>query len=226
VKKRRVSDDKVIPEDNMVGGQDLFCTPLVSSIGKDYSQVVLVVKPQHRIYIVNKGTKEVDLPEGTLIAGFGKGKFKFREKEPDANPETHIPFVLTNHEARIVYGAGLKTLKEVVEEKRKAQANPQICYHRIEEIPGGEVGGFNVVPTNEVLFGLLEQDAPKGETTGPKQLLANRIGALIPTNHWKNSCMDIFWACQWTAMGLNAVRPVVALSAGATLPPGHALACN
>ena len=225
-KKRRVSQDKVIPEENMVGGPDLFRTPLVSSIGKDYSDVFLVVKPQHRIYILNKGTKDVDLPEGTLIAGFGKGKFKFREKEPDANPETHIPFLLTNHADRILYGTSLKTLKEVVDEKRKMQANPQICYHRMEEVPGGEVGGFNLVSTNEVLFGLLEQDAPKGETTGPKLLLANRMGALVPTKHWKNACMDIFWACQWTAIGLNAIRPVVTLTAGVVLPPGRALACN
>jgi hypothetical protein len=219
-KKRRVVADRVIEEQHMVGGDNLFKTPLVSGIGKDYSQVFLVVKPQHRIYIVNKSDGEVELLEGMLVAGFGKGRFKFKEQEPDANPETHVPFLLADSETKVLFGGGLRTLKELREEKRKTEGNPQICYHNMEEVPGGDIGAFKLSPTHEVLFSLLDQEV------GGKELLVNRVAAMIPTSFWKCHCLDIYWACKWTTNGLQAVRPVVCLSAGVSLPAGHALACN
>jgi len=223
-KKQRVEEKWVVKEEEMVAGQDLFRTPLISNIAKDVSKVYLVIKPQHRIYLLNAGDKEVELAEGTLVAGFGKGKFKFKEKEPEANPETHISFCLQSHDQKIMIGTTLRTLKSVVDEKRKTDANPKVCYHKMEEIPGDELGAFKVVQVTEVLFGLLEQqDVPKD---GGKDLLINRVGALIPISFWTTHCTDIVWSCKWTPAGLQAVRPVVCLTMGVTLPAGHALACN
>ena len=86
-----------------------------------------------------------------------------------------------------------------------------------------EVGSFRLSQTHEVLFALLDQEVPKD---GVKELLINKVGALVPTNVWKSHCLDIFWACRWTPTGLQAVRPVVCLTAGVSLPPGCALVCN
>jgi hypothetical protein len=223
-KKQRVEEKWVVKEEEMVAGADLFRTPLISNIAKDVSKVYLVIKPQHRIYLLNAGDKEVELAEGTLVAGFGKGKFKFKEKEPEANPETHISFCLQSHDQKIMIGTTLRTLKSAVGEKMKTDANPKVCYHKMEETPGDELGAFKVVQVTEVLFGMLEQqDVPK---EGGKDLLINRVGALIPTIFWKSHCLDIIWAMRWVPSGLQPVRPVCCLTQGVVLPPGQALACN
>ena len=114
-------------------------------------------------------------------------------------------------------------LKDVANEKRKTDATPKICYHTVEEVPNDEVGSFRLSQTHEVLFALLGQEVPKD---GSKELLINKVGALVPTNVWKSHCLDIFWACRWTPTGLQAVRPVVCLTAGVSLPPGFVLASN
>ena len=124
-KKQRVEEKWVVNEEEMVAGADLFRTPLISNIAKDVSKVYLVIKPQHRIYLLNAGDKEVELAEGTLVAGFGKGKFKFKEKEPEANPETHTSFCLQSHDQKIMIGTTLRTLKSVVDEKKEDGCQPK-----------------------------------------------------------------------------------------------------
>ena len=176
-KRLRVQPDYIIEEQKMIGGEDLFRTTLMN--GKELPEVSLVVKPGHRIYIVNKGATIAELTDGLIVAGFGKGKFKFKESEPDANPATHIAFHLTNSENKIFF--------------------------------------------NNTACTLLDQEVPKD---GSKDLLSNKVGALVPTNFWKSHCLDIFWACRWTPAGLQAVRPVVCLTASVSLLPGFAIACN
>ena len=220
-KRLRVQPDYIIEEQKMIGGEDLFRTTLMN--GKALPEVSLVVKPGHRIYIVNKGATIAELTDGHIVAGFGKGKFKFKDSEPDANPATHIAFHLTNSENKIFFNNTTCTLKDVVTEKRKTDGTPKICYHTMEEVSNDEVGSFRLSQTHEVLFALLDQEVPKD---GVKELLINKVGALAPTNVWKSHCLDIFWACRWTPTGLQAVRPVVCLTAGVSLPPGCALVCN
>jgi hypothetical protein len=215
--------NKIIDQDSIVGGDDLFKTGLLGGLGRDFSQVLLIIKPQHRIYIVNTGSQEVELPEGLMVAGFGKGKFKFKEQEPDANPETHIPFELTNCKDKVLVGTSIKSLKELVEEKRKTEPTPKVCYHNMEEVAGGGVGDFKLQKTHSVLFGLLEQELPKDAST---EQTVNRLGALIPTEFWKSHCLNVYWACKWAQIGLTPIRPLVCLSVAAVLPPGKALACN
>jgi hypothetical protein len=119
----------------------------------------------------------------------------------------------------------MKTLKEVVDEKRKTDPSPKVMYYNLEEVPGGSLGSFRLVVVHEVLFGLLEQEVPKDGKEG-KEMLINRVGALIPTNFWKSHCLDIIWAMRWAPAGLQPVRPVCCLTQGVVLPPGQALACN
>jgi hypothetical protein len=222
-KKAKVGGDKVIEQHKMVGGEDLFCTQVLG--GKPFADVFLVIKPGHHIYVVNRPPVSVELPEGFVLVGFGRGLFKFRSKEPDANPETHISLSLVDSSTRVVLDNKVKTLGVVVQEKRKSDPSPKVMYHRMEDVPGGSLGSFRLEMVNEVLFGLLEQDVPKDSMDG-KELLINRVGALIPTHYWRSHCLDIIWAMKWTPTGLQAVRPVVCLTQGAVLPPGHALACN
>ena len=54
-KRPRVQQDYIIEEQKMIGGEDLFRTTLMN--GKELPEVSLVVKPGHRIYIVNKGQR-------------------------------------------------------------------------------------------------------------------------------------------------------------------------
>jgi hypothetical protein len=222
-KKAKVGEDKVIDQSKMVGGDDLFCTPILG--GKACADVFLVIKPGHRIYIVNRSARVVELQEGFLLVGFGRGSFKFKAKEPDANPETHIALSLVGSDTKVFIDNKMKTLKEVVDEKRKTDPSPKVMYYNLEEVPGGSLGSFRLVVVHEVLFGLLEQEVPKDGKEG-KEMLINRVGALIPTNFWKSHCLDIIWAMRWAPAGLQPVRPVCCLTQGVVLPPGQALACN
>jgi hypothetical protein len=128
-----------------------------------------------------------------MVAGFGAGTFKFKEQEPDVNPETHIPFELTNCKDKVILGTRIKTLKELVEEKQKTEPTPKVCYHNMEEVSGGGVGYFKIQKAHSVLFGLLEQELPKDAST---EQTVNRLGALIPTDCWKSHCLNIYWVCQ------------------------------
>jgi hypothetical protein len=222
-KKARLNPDKIIDQATMVGGDPLYKTPLLSGIGRDLSSGSLIIKPQHRIYIVNTGDQAIELPEGLMVAGFGKGKFKFKEQEPDANPETHIAFELTNCKDKVVIGTTIKTVKDAVIEKRKTEPIPKVCYHTLEEVVGGTVGDFKLTKTHTVLFSLLSQEVGKDAST---EQMVNRLGALIPTNFWSSHCLNIFWVCKWTPTGLQPVRPLVCLTCAVLLPPGKALVCN
>ena len=73
---------------------------------------------------------------------------------------------------------------------------------------------------------LVGQDLPKDGANETKELVANRVGALIPANFWKNHWADILWATKSTPDGLRAVRPPCCLTQGVTLSHGQALACN
>jgi hypothetical protein len=198
-KKAKVGEDKVIEEGKMVGGEDLFCTQILG--GKSYVDVFLVIKPSHRIYIVNRSTKPVELPDGFLLAGFGKGTFKFLSKEPDANPDTHIALSLAGSDTHVLLDNKMRTLKDVIEEKRKTDPSPKVMYHNMEDVPGGGLGAFRLVVVHEVLFGLLEQEVPKDGKDSRDKMLTNRIGALIPTNFWESHCLDIIWAMRWVPTG-------------------------
>lgn len=220
LKRPRVGEDKFVDEAGMVAGDDLFRTNLVGS--KDLMNVFLVIKPNHRIYLLNTGKKDVELAEGWLVAGFGKGKFKYQEKEPDANPDTHILHHLANWETKVYYNGGLRTLLDLVEERRQTVPEPKICYHTMDDIADGPPGAFRLTLSTEVLFAMLDQEVTKDG----KELLINKVAALIPTAYWRTHCTDVFWAMKWTTGGLQPTRPVVCLTAAVTLPPGKALAFN
>jgi hypothetical protein len=52
----------------------LFKTSLLGGLGRDFSRVLVIIKPQHQIYIVNTKSQTVELPEGLVVAGCGNGK--------------------------------------------------------------------------------------------------------------------------------------------------------
>lgn len=223
-KRPRVLESKIIDQENMVAGQDMFKVSLLGGIGRDLSKVQLVIKPQHRIYIVNQGGDVVELQEGFMVAGFGKGKFKFQDKEPDANPATHIPYELSSGQDKVLLGTKLLTVHQAVREKKTMEPTAKLCYYNMEPVAGGPVGAFNLQKTHAVLFGMVETQAV--DSSAGAETVINRLGALIPANFWKNHCMGIFWVVKWTPSGLQPVRPLVCLSANVTLPPGKALDCS
>ena len=214
----------------MVAGQDMFRTALVGGLGRDLSKVHLVIKPKHRIYIVNEGVDNVELAKGFMLAGFGKGKFKFQEKEPTANPVTHIPYELSSPSDLVLLGNKLKTVQEVLEEKRATDPMARLCYYNVLPIPGATAGKFKLEKTHSVLFGMVDvqvvEDPTKSTSTTGSEALSNRLGALIPANCWKSHCMNIVWAVKWVPTGLQPVRPLVCLTCPITLAPGKALDCS
>lgn len=222
-KRPRVLESKIIGQENMVAGQDMFKASLLGGIGKDLSKVHVVIKPQHRIYIVNQGEDVVELQEGFMVAGFGKGKFKFQDKEPQANPAMHIPYELSSDQDKVMLGTKLVTLRQAIMDKKTNDPTAKLCYYNMGPVPGGSLGAFNLTQTHAVLFGMAETQAV--DSSASAETVINRLGALIPANFWKNHCMGIFWVVKWTPSGLQPVRPLVCLRADVTLPPGKAIDC-
>jgi len=224
VKRPRVLESKIIDNTDMVAGQDVFKTSLLGGIGRDLSKVQLVIRPQHRIYIVNTGEDAVELQEGFMVAGFGKGKFKFQDKEPDANPATHIPYELSSGQDQVMLGNKLITVRKVVQEKKTTEPTAKLCYYNMEPVAGGSVGDCKLEKTHSVLFGMGETQVV--DAAASTETMINRLGALIPVNFWKSHCLGVFWVVKWTPTGLQPVRPLVCLTASVALPPGKALDCS
>ena len=53
IKRPRVLATKIMNKENAVAGQDMFRAALLGGIGRDLSKVLVIIKPQHRVYIVN-----------------------------------------------------------------------------------------------------------------------------------------------------------------------------
>ena len=103
----------------------------------------MAIKPGHRVYIGDRPTRAVELQAGFLLVGFGKGTFKFKEEEPDANPETHIPLALVGSDTTVLVDNKMKTLKKAVDEKRKTEPSPKITEPQLR---GGARRCFGSLP--------------------------------------------------------------------------------
>jgi hypothetical protein len=82
-------------------------------------------------------------------------KFKFKEHEPDANPETHILVELTNFKDMVLLGTIIKTPKS----SRKGRGRPsqlQLCATTTRRRScAAMLGDFKLQKMHSMLVGLL-----------------------------------------------------------------------
>ena len=179
------------------------------------------IQSQNKMVLVN--TSESDplvVPRGTLVAGFGKGKWERCSGESDDTKQT--PYKLSHHDDLVLSGSDLIPLLDVVNERRKTHPDCRVSYHELAPQGEGPPGGFALQKTVDVLF--TPQPPSAGEQ--PAANLQTRVAATAPLPAWSGHYSRLVWSVKWNAAGLTPVRPQIAFVESVTIRPGHMLLMN
>ena len=106
-------------------------------VGKGGSLMKLSVRMNNRIYVLNEGAADVDIPYGAVCAGFGRGKFRARKDDEEID-ENEFLFSLESSDAMVLFNQQLTTVGAVYNDKLRTSPGTEIkvAYHKIEEVPG------------------------------------------------------------------------------------------
>ena len=100
-------------------------------------------------YIINDGDAQQNLPRGSVVAGFGKGKFK--TAEDTTGPSKALRFSLPNSEALVLQGVTLKTVGAMVAARKAADPSAKVAYHEMDSVPE-KVGAFKLTTKTPIDF--------------------------------------------------------------------------
>ena len=168
----------------------------------------------HKIYLVNKTMQEISVPEGSYIAGFGKGAFKLVKLDGSETPPGAITFKLKSEDNWVVLSGNRVKLGDVVAEQRKTKPDASVCYHK--SIVDSNPTKFSLTMTHRVLF------VPKEDSSS--ECTINNIATKEELQHWVSEQVEVLWVVRWTAKGLMPVKPLVHTCEACVLPPGRAAA--
>jgi hypothetical protein len=76
---------------------------------------------------------EVEIPSGSMLVGFGKGKFRAAK---DDIAEREVSFKLQSSSDVVSLGGVFATVNDVINQKRKTVVAAGVCYHEMVEIAG------------------------------------------------------------------------------------------
>ena len=209
--KRPKIDDSNIVSEEMAGTQLLKYNLNVKIPGQASAPVSLTVVVGYGITITNGSAHEITLVAGTILMGFGKGKWQLQPTTKDGSPED-IQFELASSTTDVHQNNKLAPLAEVVKERRKTEPTCAVSYHDLTESPNGGVGDFEISPRVSVFFA---PDPGQEKTMGA-------AASSIPTSTWADAVgCKVVWCTKWGCNGLTPVRPVVALTSDVILPAGR-----
>ena len=111
--------------------------------------VMLQVRSNHTIYIVNKSeTNEWSSTLG-FVAGLGKGGFKL--VKGDVQESDGISFRVDDDKTMVVFNGVVTELGQVIADQRVKKPDCQVCYHTIA-YSDAEPKKFNLKQTHKVFF--------------------------------------------------------------------------
>ena len=91
-KASKVDRSKISTIEEVGDAQKLMEVTMMNAKG---SGLCLHIKTQNRVYIFNRSETEVVLPRGSIIAGFGRGKFKrVANNAEDGASAKDVPYIL------------------------------------------------------------------------------------------------------------------------------------
>lgn len=99
VKKVKVDRSKISPIDEIGAEQKLLEVPMLNAKG---TGVILHVKTGNRVFILNRSENEVCLPRGSVVAGFGRGKFKRVGAKDPADNVKDVPYRLEGPDSEVL----------------------------------------------------------------------------------------------------------------------------
>ena len=193
-------------------------------------ELILKICANHQLYIVNSQASDVEMPQGSIVVGFGKGKWA-TDCEGDAKHE--MRYTLQSSADNVIFNANLTTLGALLNQKRLTDEadNARCCYHELIEDPkDDDKSAFYLRSTQDISYVL--SDVPvKAEANGKSGSATKAIatqataGSLIPPEQWNTKFTAVHWIVKWLPKkGLQPVRPQVTWVAPNTkIPAGKAL---
>lgn len=98
-KKVKVDRSKILPIDEIGAEQKLLEVPMLNAKGTGVS---LHLKTGNRVFIMNRSEAEVCLPRGSVVAGFGRGKFKRVGPKETSDNAKEVPYRLEGPDTEVV----------------------------------------------------------------------------------------------------------------------------
>ena len=182
----------------------------------------LVVRQGQKAYAVNTSGADVKLNSGTILAGYGKGAFRFIEEgEPPSKAELEYTLNATQN---VVFNSKIVPLKDVVNKQRLKVPTASINYFSLKEDPQPEdPGNWTVQVQQRLCFtpALIQKE----ESSEILQLKQVHAAAVLPANCWAGVA-EVMFVVRWANNGLMPVRPQVMLVQDVVIPAGQALALS
>ncbi len=158
--------------------------------------VLIHVKTGNRPYLVNKSEAGQNLAAGTVLAAFGRGRFKKHQANPPAgeveDPRKEIKYCIDGPDDLVLHNGNLTTVGDLVEARRKTGTTPvvKINYHEMIDKPvDGKPGNFELKQVHDLRF--VPAPATTVENNGNTENTASQMNmaSLLPVEAW-NSALD------------------------------------
>ena len=97
--------------------------------GKIKDEVMMKLRAQHKVYIVNKGKKEASLTVSDQLIGFGKGGFKLVKGNAS---DQQVVFKLDGPDTPVIFNNVCTSLQKVLLAQREKDPDVKVCYHKLQ----------------------------------------------------------------------------------------------
>ena len=207
-----------IPTDDMFIDAGSIQTQILHDVALSQKKgLVLKVCANHEIYLVNHGDSDSSITNGSIVVGYGKGKWG------DATEPGAIKYELTSSSDSVMFNGKLATLGQLVQQKLLTHAadEARCCYFTMNPEDGN--GVFDLIRKSDIFY-IVHAVEIKREEGVPKAIQSN-AGSLIPPEHWNTTFTKFMWCVNWaTKKGLRPNRPQVTwVGPDTTIPSGKGL---
>ena len=137
----------------------------------------------------------------------------------------NVPFHLNNTSELVYDGSKLKTIGQMLEERRKNNPAAKCCvvYHTLKDAPTDDNPGYQTMEVKHAMIWRPEEGAPIIEIEGKQTMDYKHAAASIPVKMWNTNLSQVMWSVKWTTSGLTPVRPSVVLRRPLKLKAGTAV---
>ena len=222
--KRTADGDDGIPSPAKKQKIADFCVVDASSITnallwevKVNAQVQLQIRANHSIYLINKDSKDVNVPIHTLLAQFGKGSFKILTQE-ELDKKKHHQWEMKDDKELVVLNNVVQTLGAAMQ--AVANGVPKLAYHKITPNET-DPKCWTAEITHKIAFITAEASLEQA-AVNPANIAAKELPSV-----WMNEGTKVMWMVRWNATkGLMPIKPAVYLKGNMTLGAGKACHCS
>jgi hypothetical protein len=218
VKRRRNAEN--VDQSKVVDIKSLPANPLQEVPFAKQPALQVKVFVGNKVYVANTGDKDVTIKVGTLLCGYGKGRFA-RNKHGSFNPDCHHMYNIKTCDD-FVFTTKMTTVKEVVAEQRSNNLEAKIAYHSMFDLASKDKDAFGVKQDHEIFF--IPAFASEEEGGQNQPITQGTLAGKLPANTFESShCVVQTWVVKWGPQGLGPVRPLVLFKQSCDLPAGKAV---